>query len=203
MKALFLLKRYICTGNIKPALGLKLFDQMVKPILCYCSELWIAFDFNKRNVKQPDAIAKFLDNLDIEKVHVKFCNFTLGVNKKAVNLAVKGGLGRFPVVISCLLQALKYWHHLQSSDNILLYETLSLSTALHNGGVFSWVSFFKNICDMAGTDPEYITQGSVVLFRNKLCDLYKQYWSNGINSFSKMDTYKSFKSFFSKGKLSK
>ena len=82
MKALFLLKRYICSGNIKPALGLKLFDQMIKPILCYCSELWIAFDFNKRNFKQPDGIAKFLDNLDIEKVHVKFCKFTLGVNKK-------------------------------------------------------------------------------------------------------------------------
>ena len=100
------------------------------------------FDFNKRNFKQPDGIAKFLDNLDIEKVHVKFCKFTLGVNKNAVNLAVKGALGRFPVGISCLLQALKYWHHLQSSDNTLLQEALSLSTALYNGGVFSWVSFY-------------------------------------------------------------
>ena len=54
MKALFILKRYICSGNIKPAFGLKLFDQMIKPILCYCSELWIAFDFNKRIFKQPD-----------------------------------------------------------------------------------------------------------------------------------------------------
>ena len=58
------------------------------------------------------------------------------------------------------------------------------------------VSFFENICDMAGIDPEYITQGFVVLLRNKLCDLYIQYCSNGINSFSKMDTYKSFKSIF-------
>ena len=30
MKALFLLERYICSGNIKPALGLKLLDQMIK-----------------------------------------------------------------------------------------------------------------------------------------------------------------------------
>ena len=136
MKALFLLKRYFCSANIKPALGLKLFDQMIKPILCYCSALWIAFDFNKRNFKQPDEIVKFLDNLDIEKVHVKFCKFTLGVNKKTVNLAVKRELGRLPIDISCLLQALKYWHHLQSSDNTLLQEALSLSTALHNRGVF-------------------------------------------------------------------
>ena len=110
-----------------------------------------------------------------------------------MNLAVKRELGRFPVGISCLLQALKYWHHLQSSDHTLLQEALSLSTALHDEGVFSYVSFFKNICDMAGIDHEYITQASVVLLRNKLCDLFTQYWSNGINSFSKMDTYKSFK----------
>ena len=82
MKALFLLKRYICSANIKPSLGLKLFDQMIKPILFYCSALWIAFDFNKRNFKQPNGIVKFLDNLDIEKVHVTFFKFTLGVNKK-------------------------------------------------------------------------------------------------------------------------
>ena len=31
-KALFLLKAYICSGNIKPGLGLKLFDQMIRPI---------------------------------------------------------------------------------------------------------------------------------------------------------------------------
>ena len=30
MKALYLLKRYISIGNIKPKLGLKLFDQMIK-----------------------------------------------------------------------------------------------------------------------------------------------------------------------------
>ena len=78
-----------------------------------------------------------------------------------MNLAVKRELGRFPVDISCLLQALKYLRHLQSSDNTLLQEALSLSTALHNGGVFSWVSFFKNICDMAGVDPEYI---NIMLF---------------------------------------
>ena len=54
------------------------------------------------------------------------------------------------------------------SDNMLLQEALSLSTTLHNKGVFSWVSFFKSICDMIGIDPESISQGSVDLLRNKL-----------------------------------
>ena len=31
---------------------------------------------------------------------------------------------------------------------------------------------------------------------HKICDLYIKYWLNGINSFSKMDSYRSFKSSF-------
>ena len=196
MKALYLLKRYISIGNIKPKLGLKLFDQMIKPILCYCSEVWIAADLTKRNFNQSNGVAKFLENLDIEKVHVRFIKFILGVNKKAVNLAVKGELGRFPIGISCLLQALKYWDHLQSSENTLLREALSLSTTLNNEGVFSWVTFVKSLFKMINIDVEHISQEAVVLLRNKLCDLYIKYWINGIDSFSKMDSYRSFKSNF-------
>ena len=67
MKALFSLKRYICTGNIKVRLGMKLFDQMIKPILCYASELWSACDLGKRKFRTEDGFAKYLDSITIEK----------------------------------------------------------------------------------------------------------------------------------------
>ena len=57
---------------------------------------------------------------------------------------------------------------------------------------------FQNICDMAGIDSECVTQGPVVLLRNKLYDLYVHYLSNGINGFGKMGAHKSFKSIFVK-----
>ena len=79
-----------------------------------------SFDGNKKIFQNIDGIPKFLDSLDIENVHVKCCKFLMGVNKRAVNLAVKGELGHFPVGISCMLQAFKYWYHIQSSSNILL-----------------------------------------------------------------------------------
>ena len=112
IKALFSLKRCICTGNITPRLGMKLFDQMIKPILCYASEIWSAFDLSKRKFRRGDEFAKYLDNTAIEKVHVKFCKFILGINKRAVNLAVNGELGRFPVTFSCIMQDFKYSYHL-------------------------------------------------------------------------------------------
>ena len=72
---------------------------MIKSILCYASESWCACDLAKRNFRTGDGFAKYLNNVAIEKVYVKFCKFILGVNKRAVNLAGKGELGRFP--ISC------------------------------------------------------------------------------------------------------
>ena len=62
----------------------------------------------------------------------------MGVNKRAV----KGELGRFPVGISCMLQAFKYWYHIQSSSNILLQEALAVSQNLHEERIFTWFSFF-------------------------------------------------------------
>ena len=87
---------------------MKLFYQMIKPILCYASEIWSACDLSKRKFHTGDGFAKYLDNIAIEKEHVKFCKFILGINKRAVNLAVRGELGRFPVTFSCIIQAFKY-----------------------------------------------------------------------------------------------
>ena len=128
LKALFSLKRHtcICIGNIKARLGMKLFDQMIKPILCYASEIRSACDLANRKFRTGDGFAKYLDNINIEKVHVKFCKFILEVNKRAVNLVVKGELGRFPVSFSCIMQAFKYWCHLQESSNSLLREASSV-----------------------------------------------------------------------------
>ena len=82
---------------------------MIKPILCYASELWSACDLGKLKFRTEDGLAKYLDSTPIVKVHVKFCKFfIMGVNKRAVNLAVKGELGRFPISFLCIIQAFRY-----------------------------------------------------------------------------------------------
>ena len=57
---------------------MKLFDQMIKPILCYSSEIWSACDLSKRKFRTGDGFANYLDNIAIEKVHVKLCKFNTG-----------------------------------------------------------------------------------------------------------------------------
>ena len=116
-------------------LGIKLFDQMIKSILCYASELWSACDFGKQTFRTGDGLAKYLDSIAIEKVHEKFCKFIMNVNKRAFDLAVKGELGRFPVSFSCIIQAFKYRAHLQENSYSLLQEAISVSKSLHNNGI--------------------------------------------------------------------
>ena len=194
IKALFSLKRYICTGNIKPRLGLKLFDQTIKPILCYASEIWTACDLSKRKVRTGDGLVKYLDNIAIERVHVQFCKFILGVNRRAVNLAVKGELGRFPVAFSCVIQAFKYWYHLMKSSNPLLQEAFSVSKSLHYNGVSTWFSFYDNLCKLVnvGSDNPPV----VSILQSFLCEKFGIYWFNTVKSFSQLDAYMSFKSKF-------
>ena len=119
---------------------------MIKPILCYASELWSACDLGKRKFRTEDGLAKYLDSTAIEKVHVKFCKFIMGVNKRAVNLAVKGELGRFPISFSCIIQAFRYRYHLQETSNSLLQEAASVSQSLHNNGISTWFSFYDRVC---------------------------------------------------------
>ena len=89
-----------------------------------------------------------------------------------VNLAVKGDLGRFPIGISCMLQAFKYWYHIQSSNNILLREALAVSQDLHKERISTWFSFFSSLCKLINVKPSDITSEAFVLLKAKLCDCY-------------------------------
>ena len=70
----------------------KLFETCVKPILVHGSEIW-SLNIVKSNV---DLESKYLSMLPV-KVEIKFAKALLGVNKQAVNLAVLGELGMYPI----------------------------------------------------------------------------------------------------------
>ena len=69
----------------------------------------------------------------------------MGVNKRAVNLAVKCELGRFPISFSCIIQAFRYSYHLEETSNSLLQEAASVSKSLHNNGISTWFSFYDHV----------------------------------------------------------
>ena len=62
----------------------ELFNKMITPILLYVSEVWEIYCIK-----------------EIDKLHIKFCKYVLGVKTQISNFAVYE-LGRFPLYIKAI-----------------------------------------------------------------------------------------------------
>ena len=81
MKSLFSIRQTVLTqSNISISLCLKIFDQLVSPILMYGAEVWAHEIIN--------------DNNSLEQVCSQFYRFILGVSKVTPNIGIKGEIGR-------------------------------------------------------------------------------------------------------------
>ena len=87
-----------------PTLKCKLFDTLVKPILCYGCEIWSVLGCKS-------AIA------DLERVHIGFLKILLGVQIHTSTLHVLAKFGRYPLKIAWQAQAAKYLSRLGSMDD--------------------------------------------------------------------------------------
>ena len=115
-KAFFKIKAALKDVDVFPALKLKLFDALIRPVICYNSEIWGVMN----NVFNSRSIAQFWDRatkLTVENFHLKYCKGLLGVHPNAVNAAVMGELGRLPMFICIIKSALKYIMHMNDVKN--------------------------------------------------------------------------------------
>ena len=94
-------------------LFLKLYEQCVKPILLYCSEVWAG----ERLLSHVGPLEHRYDTLNTERIQLKFCKFVLGVHKSASNYAARAELGLFPTAIYSLRSCISFWLHIVESDN--------------------------------------------------------------------------------------
>ena len=109
--------------------SLHLFDSLIRPILNYNCEVW-----NKLSKRNIVAIRKGeiqLENLyfdfPAEKMQLQICRNILGVSKKTSVLASLWELGRYPLMFSCCVQMVKYWHRIKTDtpDTSLINKILS------------------------------------------------------------------------------
>ena len=146
-KALFKLRKTFSSDAPKPKTLLHIFNHTIRPILLYGSEIWGYF--SPKKYKSLDSyIIKEIDSIVLEKIHTKFCKFTLGVNTKASNTASRGELGSLPILFHVLLNMVKYWCHITKEidqSNIILYEALNLSKTMCKNNQESWVGSIKEI----------------------------------------------------------
>lgn len=99
-----------------PSLKGKLFDILVKPILCYCCEVWLCYCCEVWCATGSGAALK-----QLEQIQVGFLKVLLGVQVHTKTLHVLAEFGRYPLEVIRQAQAAKYMTRLQSmtTDKVL------------------------------------------------------------------------------------
>jgi len=115
---------------ITPAMSIKLFNCLAKPIIMYGSQLWSPLLATKQilGLTQPNLSTYFKHHAEMggERVHLRFLKWTLGVNKKTTNVFCWGELGELPIVFSALEQAISYYQRVACApQGSLLHHTFN------------------------------------------------------------------------------
>ena len=118
LRAYFSLKGTIDIRALKKSTVFKLFDALILPVVSYACQIWLPSTFLIRELTNPvaghhlPAIAK--DQL--ERLHLSFLKWTMGVHKRTSNAAVWGDCGRYPLGITLLKQVYDYYERLRHLD---------------------------------------------------------------------------------------
>ena len=123
-------------------LALKLFDTLVTPIASYCGSIWGVLCTGK-NTDVYDI--NFYDKPPLEKLNIKLCKYLLGVNKFSVNHAVRGELGRYPMLIDVLKMCTKFKSRVSSlpDDNLMKKSCAELAASIENKELYDSVTISK------------------------------------------------------------
>ena len=121
MKAFDKFKRLQPQNNVRQAI--KLFDTLILPIVSYACVVWAplyAVNINK------ETLYELCNNSPMEKLNLKLCKYLLGVHRKSTNAAVRGEIGRYPLLISMLNLAARYHERIQSLEHSSLVKNVLL-----------------------------------------------------------------------------
>ena len=146
LKAIFKLNQYLYHfTELSSKHVLELFDKLIKPILCYGSEVW---GFSKP-VQQ-------------ERVHLQFCKKLLGVKKSTQNDFIYGELGRVSLQTSILYSVINYWFKILESEQrmYIKYAYKMLMTDLENRpNSINWVSKVRDLLSTLGFHEVWLNHG--------------------------------------------
>ena len=192
LKAIFKLRSLLQDSSVNPKLSMKLFDQMVKPIVLYGCEIWGV----PTNLKIPTqgSMEKLLnkyESIPIEKMHMRYCKYAVGVHNRSTNYAILGDLGRYPISIDILRHILSFLRHVQmnESKNNILQEALNESQQIARNGGNSWFKTITTIAKTFNITPDNISRPSINHIKSKLRNCFISKWHKSLQHQNKMFTY--------------
>lgn len=188
-KAMFSLLKNSRRLNLPVDVQFDLFDKTVTPVLLYGCEIW------------------GFENTDIlERLHLKFCKYVLGVNSSTTNNMVYGELGRYPIKISVEVRMINFWARLvqfASKEKLSQKMYMMLPKTQNNlPKQFKWLQYIQNILNKCGLSYIWNDQWTpgIKWLTDKvnqiLKDQFTQKWLAEIHDMEKCINYRMFKELF-------
>ena len=128
----------------------KLFDTMIKPILCYGSEVW-GFEIAE----------------NIENVRINFCKTFLNIPTCTFHAFARSECGRYPMYVDYFCRCVKYWIKLTRMNlNRFPYKCYKMLRNLDETGHITWASKVRELLYKFGFGYVLVTEnvGDVNLF---------------------------------------
>ena len=159
-----------------PPITIKLFETLIKPILLYCSDFW--------------GILKMPKNNPLENLHMKFCKQLLGVQKQTTNIGVLLELGKVPLQLYAIKNAIKNWIRIVRHEKVNKLVTTSYNFALSEK--LKWTSQIEINLSQIGMMDSFTTKEDISHIKvfQRLYDIFHQKAFSEISrDSSKLRTY--------------
>ena len=184
-KAMFKMKSAFKDIVVTPVTKLKFFDILVKPIVCYASEVW-GGSANFWKCKTIEDFWKTASQFPVENFHKKFCKNLLGVHPKACNNAVMGELGRYPMFLYIIKAMLRFYKHIVDTTDArpLLVAAISEDKNLPKNK--SWFHSLTRILDLfhinRNSEMSMISERLIQRITLKMKNSYVELWKKSLGA---------------------
>jgi hypothetical protein len=145
LKSSYALRGRILKHDIyTPELRLRLFDTVVKPVVCYGCQIWGA---DWALLKSPRAA---LDN-PLQRIHLNFLRFVSGAANHVPNEVMLHDFKAAPMVCHWLRLVLRFWNELVKNTQWLMHSVFKENVAMAVAGLKNcWAA--KLICTLRKLD---------------------------------------------------
>ena len=202
LKAYFSLKNTIDITSISKKALLKLFDALVVPILSYGSNIWLPSTqfvkclLNNYDIENTRQTVHKMCQDPLEKVHISFLKWTMGVRKKTSNIPVWGDFGRAPLAVRLIKQLLDYHNRLalmNREDSLHIVRHAYVEQQQHG---LSWFSSITTITEKLDSQLKIGSLPNSKLVKERTFEWFKDVWNLARKQNKKLDFYNSIKNSF-------
>ena len=198
IRSYFALKKMINFMYLKKSVVFKLFNTLIVPVVTYGCQVWFAETWFTRNMIEhsPGNRLSVIAKDPLERLHLTFLKWLLGVSRKTSNAAVWGDCGRYPLAVQISKQAFKYYDRLrmlETNDNNCIVKHAFKEQKHLNMKWYNRMNSMRNLLINQGSSMQLYPSR----LRSLLKEKFEQIWDSERHQNKKLSFYNSIKKTFS------